>query len=212
MPNYNEEHQILQRKMVLSGKGEVSVNPDIASISIGVQTNGDSVTIAQSENARISQNVINTLKQIGISDIKTIQYQIDKLYDYENGKQIDRGYQVRNILEVKVNNLSLIGNAIDSAVQSGANVVQDIRFDVSNSELYYQQALNMAVQNAIQKAKSIASSLKAMLDPLPILITENSNFPTPFTRNFAAGEIAYTTPIEPGTNQIKASVTVEFLY
>lgn len=212
MPNYKDEQQMLQRKMILSGKGQVSVNPDIATIRLGVQTTGTSVTAAQSENATISQNVINSLKQLGITDIKTVQYQIEKVYDYQNGQQIDRGYQVRNIIEIKVTNMTLIGTAIDTAVQNGANIVESISFDVSNSEMYYLQALNLAVKNSIQKAKSIASNLKAMFDPLPVLITENSTSAVPIPRTYALGEIALATPIEPGKNQIEASVTVEFLY
>jgi uncharacterized protein YggE len=51
-----------------------------------------------------------------------------------------------------------------------------------------------------------------MYDPIPILITENSNQPTPFSPAFAVREGAYTTPIESGSKQIEAFVTVEFAY
>ncbi|HWT75483.1 MAG TPA: SIMPL domain-containing protein [Mobilitalea sp.] len=212
MTNYKEELQSLQRKMVLTGKGQVMVTPDLANIRIGVQTNADSVTAAQSENARISQNVINSLKQLGLTEMQTVQYQIEKVYEYQNGQRIDLGYQVRNVLDVFIDNMALVGTAVDTAVENGANIVDSINFDVSSPDIYYQQALNLAVKNAIQKAKGIATGLKSMFDPVPILITENSTAPIPIARNIAFREGAFATPIEPGNNKIEASVTVEFIY
>jgi uncharacterized protein YggE len=195
------------------GKGQVSVNPDLAIIRLGVQTTGDNVTEAQNENARLSQDVINSLKQAGITDLQTVQYQVDKLYDFENGKQIDRGYQIRNILEIRTGEMELIGTLIDTAVYYGANIVESVRFDVSNQDIYYQKALNLAVKNAIQKSKSIAISLGIFPEPVPVLITENPTAPIPYSNALMMrGEIAAATPIESGYLQINASVTIEFIY
>lgn len=208
MPNNKEEQQ---RRMIFNGSGQVSVNPDLAILRLGVQTTSDDVSYAQTENARISQEVINSIRQLGINDIKTYDYQIEKLYDYENGQRIDRGYIVKNIFEVRTVELGLVGNIIDTAVEHGANIVESINFDVINPDAYYQQALTNALNNAFQKAKTISSNLRIMFHPTPILIKENSTPPTPFSPMFAARE-AYTTPIEPGSKDIKASITVEFAY
>lgn len=212
MINNSGNRPMPQRKMILIGKGQVMVTPDLGRIRIGVQTNSDSVAIAQEDNARISQAVIDSLKNLGITEIQTVQYQIEQLYDFQNGERIDRGYQVRNVVEVVLDDINLIGTAIDTAVINGANIVDSITFDVADPEVYYQQALNIAVRDAIYKAKSVASSLKSMFDPIPVMITENSTTPIPYSRNFAMREGAFATPIEPGSNQIDASVTVEFIY
>lgn len=212
MPAYKDDTHSSQRKMVLNGKGQVSVSPDFASLRLGVLTSGESVTGAQMENARISQQVLQGLKQLGITDIQTVQYQIDQLVDFQNGQRINQGYQVRNVFEVTTGDIARVGTVIDTAVKNGANIVESIRFDISKPELYYQQALNLAVKNAINKAKGIGSSLKIPNEPIPVLITENSLAPIPYTRSLAMrGEIA-ATPIEPGQNDIEASVTVEFTY
>jgi Uncharacterized conserved protein len=205
-----KEHHII-RKMIFTGTGHVNANPDLAILRLGVQTTDMDVTKAQAENARISQQVIESLRQLGVTDIKTYQYQIEKLYDYENGKQIDRGYSVRNILEIRTSNLGQVGTIIDTAVANGSNVVELISFDVSNPETYYQQALTLALQDAYQKAETIASSLRMAFNPVPILITENSAAPIPLNRTFIAKEAA-STPIEPGTKEIQANITVEFAF
>jgi uncharacterized protein YggE len=209
--NKEEQHSFL-RKMIFTGKGQVTVNPDLAIIHLGVQTTADNVTEAQSENAKISQQILDAVKGLGVTDIKTYQYQIEKLYDYENGQRIDRGYSVRNVIEIRTSNIGQVGTIIDTAVGAGANIVDLISFEVARPEIYYQQALNLAVRNAYQKAKSVSSELRIIFDPIPILITETSTQPTPFSPAIALREGAYTTPIESGNKQIEANVTVEFVY
>jgi len=193
--------------MTMTGNGQSSVIPNIAVIHLGTQTRGENLAEIQSENARITQSIIQSLQRMGVSDIKTLQYSIDKAYNYEDGRQIDMGFDVRNILEIKTPSLDKAGAIIDTAVNSGANVIELISFDVSNRDYYYQQALNMAVMNAIQKAKSIAMNLGIRSEPIPVRIVENSSqFAPPLYRR----EFASATPIVPGNINVEASVTVDF--
>lgn len=197
--------------MTLSGRGMVTAVPDLALLRLGVETTGKNLTQVQSQNAELSQAVLQSLQNLGITDIKTFQYTIDKQYDFQDGNRIDRGYSVRNIFEIRTNQMELIGTLIDTAVYNGANVVDFISFEVSDLDFYYQQALNLAIMNAIQKAKSVSSCLGFPTDPIIQCITENSLQPIPFSQPFARGEIALVTPIEPGNKQIEASVTIEFM-
>lgn len=212
MTNSFFDNHLPYNSMTLTGQGQITVVPDTAIIRLGVQTNGDNLSEVQAENAKISQAVLQAIQQLGITDIKTFQYTIEKLYDYENGNRIDKGYSVRNILEIRMNNLNQAGFVIDTAVSNGANVVDLINFEVSDPDVYYQEALNLAVMNAYEKAKSISVNLGLTMDPIPLRITENSNAPIPFSQFSSMREGAFATPIEPGNKQINASVTVEFLY
>jgi uncharacterized protein YggE len=197
--------------MTLTGTGHVSVVPDTAVIRLGVQTTSANLSTAQQENAMLSQAVLQSLQQLGITDIKTFQYNIDKIYDMENNQRVDKGYMVRNIFEIRTRNIDQVGTIIDNAVNNGANIVDFINFEVSDTNYYYLQALNLAVMNAIQKSRSISENLGIKTLPVPNHITENSTAPIPF-QNFAMREGAFTTPIEPGNIRIEASVTVEFIY
>ena len=206
MAKYTSDNNIHKRTMTLTGHGEMDISPDTVIIRLGVETSGEDLSRIQAENTRLSQSLFQALQRMGITNIKTIQYSIDRIYDYEDGRQIDRGYSVRNILELRTNNLEVAGSIIDAAVNAGANIVDLITFDVSNREYYYQQALNMAIMNAIQKSKSIAVNLGVSSNPLPVNIIENTAMPFPVQREFAA------TPIMPGTINIAANVTVDFVY
>lgn len=209
MTKYYSDNNLHNRIMTLTGQGQITAVPNIAVIHLGVETRGENLVNIQAENAQITQSIIQALQRMGVTDIKTYQYSINKIYDYENGRQIDRGYSVRNILEIRTTNLDRVGNIIDTAVNMGANVVELISFDISNREYYYQQALNMAVMNAIQKADSIAMNLSFSAEPVPIKITENS---TPPIQPYFRQELAATTPIMPGNIIIEANVTVDFAF
>ncbi len=198
-------------RMILSGTGQVSAVPNEVIIRLGVQTNGTPLQTVQAENAQLSQAVLQALRQLGVTDIKTYQYDINKVMEYEDGRQIDRGYSVQNILEIRSDRPDLAGTIIDTAVNYGANRVDLIRFEVSDADSYYLEALNLAVANAYDKADTLAESLGARLQPYPLKIQENSTSPTPYQR-ISMGEGAFATPIVAGTNQIEASVTVEFGY
>lgn len=210
MQNQSMNHND-QNIMTLTGKGQVTAVPDIAVLRLGVETIGENLTAIQSENARISQAVLQAIKQLGITDIKTAFYTINKVYDYVDNRQIDKGYSVRNILEIRTRNMDQVGKVIDVAVAAGANIVDFIEFEVSEPDIYYLQALNMAVEDAKQKALSIADTLDIIVDSVPRKIIENSTSPI-IPRNVSLREGAFATPIEPGTKQIEAMVTLEFEY
>lgn len=200
-----------ENTMTLIGKGLVTAEPDIAILRLGVETIGSDLTTAQEENARLSQAILESLRRLGIDDIQTFQYAINRLIEFDNGKRIDKGYSVRNILEIRTDKTDQIGLIIDTAVRNGANVVDLVSFEVSDTYEYYLQALNLAVMNAWDKAKSIAETLGLNYVPVPRRINENEVMPVPF-RTIGFGESFITTPIEAGIQRIEASVTVTFVY
>ena len=198
--------------MTLNGQGHVTTNPNIVVIRLGVQTTGDDIEDIQQENARLSENVIQALSDLGITNIRTYQYAIDKNYVFENGISTEKGYFVRNIFEIQISDLDNVGLVIDTAINGGANVVDFISFEVDDPSGFYQQALNLAIMDAMHKAISISRPLKTPFEPIPIRIVENSLAPISRSRQYSLREIAATTPIEPGVKQIDAFVTVEFIF
>lgn len=199
----------------VTGEGEIAVQPDTASIHLGVISEAKELLPAQQQNSAVSTKVINSLLALGIdkNQIKTLDYRIESIYDYEQGKQIFRGYKITHILEVKIDDLSQVGKVVDTAVQNGANYVANVQFTSKHKDSYYQQALVKALNNASEKANTIANTIRVTLIPTPILITEGGSFPQPFESKqvtFAAGMAA--TQIEPGQLVIKATIAAEFRY
>jgi uncharacterized protein len=216
---YPIDSQVRKQKsnrLKVSGEGEVAVPPDLVSVHLGVITESKELISAQQQNAAIAEKVINNLVSLGVDkqQIQTFDYRIDSEYDFDQGKQTFRGYKISHIFQVKLKDLSLIGKVVDSAVQNGVNYVSNIVFTSSKNELYYQQALAAAIQNAIVKANTITNTLKVTLKPTPIHIEENRVSPI---RPFDSVQVSYAkgitpTQIEPGQLVIKASITAEFTY
>ncbi|MBP1970550.1 uncharacterized protein YggE [Virgibacillus natechei] len=200
--------------MTVTGTGSVTVRPDIVTVQLEVRTENTLLQQAQQENANTMNQVIQALMDAGIAreSIQTTAYTINPRYDYMEGEQVFRGYEVKNEITVRIRNTNHAGSIIDVAVQSGVNRVADIRFTVENEQHYYEQALNASLQQASSKAKTIAETMQLPLDPIPITIVEQLSEPPRTYQTMLATDESMTTPIEPGQMIIRASVEVKFQY
>ncbi|MEH7376354.1 SIMPL domain-containing protein [Neobacillus drentensis] len=197
----------------VSGEGEMAIQPDSASVNLGIITESKQVITAQQQNSLEVTKVIDSLISLGITknNIQTFDYRIEADYDYDQGKQIFRGYKITHILQVKIEDLSIVGKVVDTAVQNGVNYVSNVQFTVKNKESFYKQVLGMAVNNAIEKAKTIAGTLNVSLIPTPRLVIEGGRTVQPvFNQPGAFVKGAASTQIEPGQITVKADVIAEF--
>lgn len=218
--NYYQPHRtqgykpLSKNKMKLIGIGYVKAEPDIAVVTLGVLSENKDLNTAKEENSRKTNEVINTLKTMGIDekDIKTQSYSITPQYDYIDGEKKFRGYRVQNMLNVTIRDIEKTGEIIDAAVAAGANTVTDISFTVSNPEKFYKEALNKAIINSIEKAKSIEKTLNINVNMTPIQINEESTNYVPVVKSSYMEAPQTTTPIEPGMLEFSARVESIFSY
>jgi uncharacterized protein YggE len=197
------------------GEGNVTAAPDRAVIVLGVVTDGPNLQAIQTENAKAISNIIQSLMSLNIprEKIQTHDYRIEIVHDYVDGKQIFRGYKITHLLQITTDHVAQTGNLVDTAVSNGANNVTSIQFTIAHPEIYENQALSLAIQNARQKAYTIANTLGVTLGAVPSHVQEPSRTagPVPYmTAKFAAS--AAESPIEPGQLTIKAAVRVWFLF
>jgi len=220
---YSHTHQPYRNNnptftMAVEGKGQITVKPDQAKLTIGVVTENPQVQIAQQENAMISKRVIEALKQIGIEEnaIKTSIYSVQPRYDYVDGRSILKGYEVEHQLEVTVKDLSKVGTVYDVAIKNGANRSGGVQFSVTNPDAYYREALKRAVHNAREKAEGMAQTIGATLTTIPIKIVELVHqqervYPA-FSTHVAAATTQEAPPIQTGEFTIIARVKVVYAY
>jgi uncharacterized protein YggE len=206
-----------QGKMILEGTGRISVMPDQAVINIGVMTENKNVEVAQNENSVLSTQVIESLKRIGIldHDIQTLSYTIQPIYEFVEGKSIFSRYQIQHVFEITVRDLQKAGAVYESAVTAGANMAGSLRFEVSNNEVYYQQALQMAMKNATEKAMKLGQQIGVNVQIIPAKITEEPKpiSPREFSVAFAADASSQATPpIQRRELEIQAKITAVFHY
>lgn len=198
----------------VNGEGTISAAPDQVEVILGVVTESDNVSQAQQQNAGKAHAIISSLIQIGVpkTNIQSTDYQISPIYKYEANQQILVGYRVQHLLKVLVDDIGNIGLVIDKAVQEGANLISSISFIVKNPQLYYNQALQIAIQNGLQKAKTISATLGIVLASNPFQVVELSRMPYPLQVKAVQYSQTTATPIEPGLLQITANVNMKFRF
>ncbi|UPM52603.1 SIMPL domain-containing protein [Gottfriedia acidiceleris] len=200
-----------------TGKGEVSVKPDQSFVLLGSVVENMKVQTAQTENAIISNKMIEALKGEGIKqeEIETNSYTIDRIVDYQDSQQIFKGYRVSHIFKVIVKDLANVGKVIDVAVENGANEVRNLTFEIANPEPYYGEALQKATLNAKMNAENIAKSLGLSINNIPIWMSDEGIQvvrPMSSLTMTAAAFSGPTTPIQEGQIKITASVQAMFNY
>lgn len=212
---YTDQHRaIFSRLMKISGDASLSVKPDTARVRLEVVTENELLTQAQQQNTMMMNQVIEALLKAGVprENLQTAAYNIFPIYDYVDGQQEFRTYQVTNSLTVKIANINEVGKLIDIAVENGVNRVSNIQLSIDNAERYYQQALSDALQNAISKAQTIAETLNVPVDLTPIKVVEESIESASPLKTFATMEGSQATPIEPGQMIIRVRIEAQFRY
>jgi len=197
-----------------SGEATVTAKPDRAQISIGVVTDAPKAEAAAAENASQTSAVLNATKGAiaGHGEVKTTGYSIFPQYDYSAGHSPRlTGYQARNTVLVTVDDLSLTGKVIDAATGAGANNIEGVSFSLRDDSSVRAEALAQAAQKARANGEAIAKALGLRVVAVLRADTEQAPIVRPIQAEaFTAMAKAQRapTPIEPGTLDIHASVTV----
>lgn len=144
-------------KITVNGVGEIKLAPDMAVISLGVETLNESLAAAQKENSEGITNLIDAIKGFGVKeeDIKTKNFYVYQRYDYSQGEKF-LGYQVSNYIDFKTKDVDNVSSIVNKLLESGANKFSGISFTIEDYESAYKLALEKALENAKSKASAIA--------------------------------------------------------
>ncbi len=202
----------------LKGEGTVYATPDTARISLTVLTQAPDTSQALSDNNRKMEAVIEYLKAEGVEEnnIRTTGFNIrplqERIEDPQTGKKRTEiyAYRVINTVEADIKDIEKAGKIASGAVEAGANRVDRLQFIVSREEEYKKEARRKAVRQAKERGEEIADSLGVELGRL-LNFSEDRDFFRPMARAQAMETADRTeVPLEPGENEIKANVTLEY--
>lgn len=207
-----------QNGIWVTGQGEVSVEPDIAVIRLGIESEDDSVTTARDRAAAAMNDVMDTLSSNGIADkdIQTQYFNIQQVrtWDRETEKEIVTGYRVTNTVMVTVRDIEKVGTIIDAVTDAGGDLtrINGINFSIDDPDEYYEEARKEAMADAKKKAEQLAKLANVDLGDATF-ISENSYY-APVTRSAMAVGLdeagSYSTSISPGELDISLSIQVAF--
>ncbi len=192
--------------MQVSTSESIKVKPDLAYVDLGVTTTAMSAQEAQQQNATAATAMLEALKAQGIAeeDIKTTYLNI--FQDYQDPTK----YTMENTFNVTIRDINNVGKVIDAAIGAGANATNSPRFDISNRDEVYVQALGKAMQSAGAKAQNIAKSGGYEITSTKSIVENGtSSYAGRMMDGVAANEAAAMapTPVAPGDIEVSASVT-----
>jgi uncharacterized protein len=192
--------------ITVQGTASVVSVPDRAELSFGVESQGQTARAALSANAAEMRRVIAAVRAAGGTELKTQSVSLSPRYNERNEVQ---AFVATNTVSATIREIAKAGALIDAAVSAGANQVYGPSLSDGDQDALYRQALKAAVANARANAQVLASASNLSLGRVTTIV-EGGSAPQPVPFAAADKAMAESTPIEPGTQQTTANVTVTF--
>jgi uncharacterized protein YggE len=210
----------MPRTLSVTGTAERMVAPDLAYVTLAVQTQADTAAKAVQANNTLANLVMNAIRGLNIPGltVRTLNFSVSPIYEtLPPNTPVTRplrivGYTVMNQVEARLpeanseqlsNNVSRV---LDAALNAGANRVDNVRFDLQNP----QQALNLVMADATRNARATADAMAAAagvtLGPLQTLSSQPYYRPEPLMAARAQVSGA-SVPIEAGLLTLSGTVT-----
>jgi len=191
--------------------------PDLAIVTLGVTARGDTARAAQAAQSTRMAAVLAAAGTAGAEerDVQTVGFSLEPQYVYQrNQPPRVSGYVSRNIVTVRVRDLSRVSALIDATVAEGANELQGIEFTFQNEEASRNETRAEAMRTAQARATAYAEA--ADLQVVRVLsITEPGGVAPPIEhrRGYAleaSAPQAVGNQIAPGELDAASSVTVVY--
>lgn len=203
-----------QPAIVVNGEAIVQATPDRAFVTVSVESRDKNPGAAQKQTATAMDAVRKKLAQTGVKDdqIRTTAYDLQLEFDFDKGRQVPRGYVARDMIEVRLDDVTQVGTIIDAAVGAGATNIGGVRFDLKDRDTLEREALKRAVADGRARAEAAAAGAGVTVASV-LRIEEQRMFapppgPVPMLMKAAAAEAAPATQIDAGQIELHARVTL----
>ncbi|MCE5236528.1 MAG: SIMPL domain-containing protein [Eubacteriales bacterium] len=212
----NQPAQEEKNLVTVNGSGKVTLEPDLATLRLGVSSTAETAVEAQNKNSSLMEAVLASVKANGIADkdIATSYVNLHEMYNYDKSPAVVVGYSMENEITVKVRALDTLGKVISDAVAAGATSTNGVAFSIEDTTEAYRNALAAALTDAAAKAQAIAEAAGATLTAIPVGVSETSYSSTPVEAPRAGNELAASdmaaVPVSPGEIAVTATVSAEY--
>jgi uncharacterized protein YggE len=197
------------RGITVTGTGTTVAVPDQASFSFGVESTGATARAAQAANAERMAGVVAALKGAGVADRDLQTTDVSVMPDWSNDGSRVEGFRAHASVQVKVRRIARAGAVVDAAVAAGATETAGPSLELADREAQYRTALRNAVADARAKAQALAAEADVRLGSV-VRVEEGVPAPQQPYYEGAALAAGRETPIESGTQETQATVTVTF--
>jgi len=199
-------------RITVTGEGRVDASPDMATITLGVTSEGTTAAAAMAANSAALAQVLANLKAAGIADrdLQTTGLALNPNWQSDDNGSNPRivGYVASNMLTVRVRALTGLGAALDAAVKDGANTVDGLSFGLADPEPVLDEARKRAVADATHRALLLTEAAGVSLGAVVAISESGGSFaPAPMFGK-SADMTASAVPVASGEVSLWASVTM----
>ena len=199
--------------LTVTGTSTIAEVPDLATIALGVTTNGATAAAAMSANSDALAAVMARLKAAGIEDrdIQTSNLTLNpNLVPNAAGTANEiQGYTANNMLTIRVRALDKTGAVLDAAISDGANTLNSLTFGLQNPRPKEDEARKAAVADAIARAKLLAEAAGSKLGQILSIQETGAAEPGPGPI-YRMADAAAAVPVAGGEVEVSAAVTIVF--
>ena len=208
--------QTTARSITVVGTGKVTGKPDIARVTVGVETQAPLLQKAVDENKAKMGGLLDTLKKLGLADkdIRTSNYSVytERVSPPAPGAEASANqmiYHVTNQVDVTVRDVNQIGDVLDKAVAAGANNIYGVNFSVEDTAKLEEDARAKAVADAKSRAESLAQLNGVQLGEV-LTVSEVVGGAMPLYRDAVGLGGGGSTPVQPGELEMSFSIQVTY--
>lgn len=158
--------QPTQDLVTATGEGVVKRAPDQAFVTVSAEARSREPREAQGQNARVATAIRDRLAAFTLpaDAVRTMSVDVQPQFDWANGKQTLREYLATNVIEVRLDDVSRVGEVVDAVVAAGASRVTGVRFTLKDLAGAQQQALTLASTAALARARAMAAGVDRTVD------------------------------------------------
>lgn len=204
-----------RRLITVSGEAEVSLIPDRAVVSVGVQTEGLNISELKATNDKRTNAILNAVAALGIpnKDIRTNRLTIDPVYNYQDGRQELLRYRMYNVVTILVKDIAKVEAVVNAGIAGGSNILNGIAFESSKASGVRDSLRIEATKDAQRRANDMAQAVGAHLGKV-VSLQENEGYRAPMyekaSNMMAARGADSGTPVEAGELTVRFTVSAVF--
>jgi uncharacterized protein len=207
----------LQRLISVTGEGSVIAAPDLATINVGVETQGDTAAAALRSNSEAMTKVVAVLQGAGIEarDIQTQAINLNPVWDQsrlnEQGAPTISGYSASNMVSIRVRDLNKLGDILDQVGQAGGNSFNGIQFGLADPRPVTDEARRAAIADARARAELYATAAGVELGKVLTISESTGGFAPMMAGAMMRMESdAAAPPVAAGEMSVTAQVSVTY--
>ena len=209
------------RTVSVSGEGVHRVAPDMATVRFGVVSRAVESEDARRENESAAREALNAVRALGIDEsrirLENLRLQPWREYNNTERRWDERGFEAARSLVVEIDDLALLPELVARIVQSGANRLDQVSYDLRNRDHARNEALRLALENARGKAQLMTQTLGVELGHVRSIVEQNFDFPRPVFRMQAMeasayADVAQAEPEAYAAGEIEVRASVQLVY